>query len=392
MAVWPWLQCGGHQFCWRDLAHVLLTVEETGMASAFGYGLSYAIEMAAFDRRETSSSELLQLLHETKHKDATDPKDKVFALIGLARDKDVFDSLIDYQLSVQSVYLAIAEAYLSNGDLRVLNLAGDSAFNIVPHLPSWIPDWSRECRQWGPMLTYMFRKTFDEPNELKFVGQGGNAFNLAFSGRPYGAGGESLACPAIIEGGKILNLQGVVVDEVEAVGATVPAMAWLTQRMLITLFFVPWKHMASKINVYPTGESVSGVFARTITMDWAGNEHSIQAMHSAFEDAAKRQYYTSVPPVWQDTQNADHFRYLARLRHTIVNRSFFTTKKHYMGMGPTWVRPGDQVVVFRGGMTPFIIRKARKGCFQLVGEAYIHGMMYGEALSMPEGMQTISLI
>jgi hypothetical protein len=43
---------------------------------------------------------------------------------------------------------------------------------------------------------------------------------------------------------------------------------------------------------------------------------------------------------------------------------------------------GDIVVIFLGGITPFIIRESKSvsGEFSLVGPAYVHDIMYGEAM------------
>jgi hypothetical protein len=60
-------------------------------------------------------------------------------------------------------------------------------------------------------------------------------------------------------------------------------------------------------------------------------------------------------------------------------RQFFMTSEGKMGLGPTSMQAHDLVVVLRGGIRPFILRK--KGEFyQLIGSAYVHGIMDGEAV------------
>lgn len=61
-------------------------------------------------------------------------------------------------------------------------------------------------------------------------------------------------------------------------------------------------------------------------------------------------------------------------------------------MGPRDMQPGDGVCVFYGAKVPHIVRFAwirgsfagglRRSTGNLVGDAYVHGLMYGEALSM----------
>ncbi|PMD34353.1 hypothetical protein L207DRAFT_497721 [Hyaloscypha variabilis F] len=77
------------------------------------------------------------------------------------------------------------------------------------------------------------------------------------------------------------------------------------------------------------------------------------------------------------------------LEKTVENRGFCVTENGYFGLVPRRARVGDHIIVLFGGCTPFVVRE-RKGwdspssekCYwQLVGEAYVHGMMDGEALA-----------
>ncbi|KAK3069748.1 hypothetical protein LTR53_011665 [Teratosphaeriaceae sp. CCFEE 6253] len=68
-------------------------------------------------------------------------------------------------------------------------------------------------------------------------------------------------------------------------------------------------------------------------------------------------------------------------------RVFLTRSKGRLGYGAETLRDDDQVWVFAGARIPFIIRPKPhgRGCFELVGEAYVHGIMYGEAVQGREG-------
>jgi hypothetical protein len=77
----------------------------------------------------------------------------------------------------------------------------------------------------------------------------------------------------------------------------------------------------------------------------------------------------------------------------VPNHAFFITKMGYIGMGPPRTRPGDQIWVFYGGRVPFIMRRNNLHGLQfefrglrLVGDAYVHGIMDGEAVR--DGHQT----
>jgi hypothetical protein len=69
---------------------------------------------------------------------------------------------------------------------------------------------------------------------------------------------------------------------------------------------------------------------------------------------------------------------------TIAELEIFFSETGYLGLGPIDMLPGDIVCIFLGGTVPFIVRP-REGCgYQLIGECYVHGVMFGEA------METIS--
>jgi hypothetical protein len=54
-----------------------------------------------------------------------------------------------------------------------------------------------------------------------------------------------------------------------------------------------------------------------------------------------------------------------------------------IGLGPSNLEPGDIVCIFENSPVPFILRyRAPNMPTLLVGEAYIDGLMYGEALAL----------
>ncbi|KAF4447893.1 hypothetical protein F53441_8643 [Fusarium austroafricanum] len=60
------------------------------------------------------------------------------------------------------------------------------------------------------------------------------------------------------------------------------------------------------------------------------------------------------------------------------DRALFSTERGYLGLGPARTEVGDVVVLIAGAHVPFVLRKGAGGWI-LVGETYVHGVMYGEA-------------
>lgn len=86
---------------------------------------------------------------------------------------------------------------------------------------------------------------------------------------------------------------------------------------------------------------------------------------------------------------------------TLPDRRLGVTKRGYIGMFPGVVENGDGVFVVAGAGVPFILRgvcgqegrgEGKMGQFyQLVGDAYVHGVMYGEVLGM-EGFKMVDVL
>ena len=62
-----------------------------------------------------------------------------------------------------------------------------------------------------------------------------------------------------------------------------------------------------------------------------------------------------------------------------ASKRLITTNRGYVGAVPTSTKSGDLVFVLPGARVPFILRARSDGNFKLVGEAYVHGIMQGEA-------------
>jgi hypothetical protein len=64
-----------------------------------------------------------------------------------------------------------------------------------------------------------------------------------------------------------------------------------------------------------------------------------------------------------------------------VNRvPFRSGGKGYVGLGPKEVKPGDIICLFSGSYLPHVIRATEGGRYELIGEAYVHGIMDGELM------------
>jgi hypothetical protein len=70
------------------------------------------------------------------------------------------------------------------------------------------------------------------------------------------------------------------------------------------------------------------------------------------------------------------------MRNIMRQRRLFVTKNGHVGIGSVRTQPRDAVFIISGCNFPIVLRP-RGGNFAVVGEAYVHGYMAGEALARP---------
>ncbi|KAK3703568.1 hypothetical protein LTR37_014415, partial [Vermiconidia calcicola] len=78
--------------------------------------------------------------------------------------------------------------------------------------------------------------------------------------------------------------------------------------------------------------------------------------------------------------------HMTKLMATCNNRRMFVTRQGYIGLGPPDLQAGDKICAFIGVGPLFALRQAENKAsgadrFTLVGDAYMYGMMFGEALN-----------
>ena len=127
-------------------------------------------ESRSADNEEQKPKELAHLLNQFRFAAATDPRDKLYGLLGIMPRKDAYISQVDYTLPVVEVYCDFFRSWIKTDQTLealsfVLNSYGESdtasALSIAEaeEAPSWMPDWSMrsQCRQLG------LRKNFGTP-------------------------------------------------------------------------------------------------------------------------------------------------------------------------------------------------------------------------------------
>jgi hypothetical protein len=86
-------------------------------------------------------------------------------------------------------------------------------------------------------------------------------------------------------------------------------------------------------------------------------------------------------------QQAQLQDYLQAFGFGAHGRAFVRTEDGRIGLAPKHTQRGDMVVILWNAGSPYVLRPVENGNFKLVGEAYVHGLMYGEALAGRQAMR-----
>lgn len=310
----------------------------------------------------------LDLLQRWRYRDACDDRDKVYGLMGLFPNSP-FPSVqfCNYELSTATLYTRITVdlLVLERGLRPLVGRRGE------PHVTAGLPTWTldlvrypeskkRAWKWWNNSHRY---REFSADRKMPFTWEPRN--NV------------------------VLCLTGLFVDEVSHVSEILTEGEWgdLSDDKLAHLIS-QWESILNRYvsqqskTEYATMESWHNAFYRTILGNLVMSEFPVRGVHD------------------EDFHMVDEFRsslsrneiYLS-LRDMIVNQAFFITKEGYIGIGPPTVTRGDEIWVLYGGQVPFILKrkaegghatrlgKATNNSFTFVGDAYVHGIMYGEALN-----------
>jgi len=93
-------------------------------------------------------------------------------------------------------------------------------------------------------------------------------------------------------------------------------------------------------------------------------------------DLVKKLYHSFVVPTEERVLETSRNLPASQLHILIRNdeRRPFITSGGHLGLGLSAMLPGDKIAVLFGAELPFIRRQDDEGYYQIIGEAYVHGI------------------
>lgn len=415
---------------WERFTGVMIFVESLGLqcfnphhrASRRFFSRLRILQVCRKRRQDRSSESLDQVLAQHRLTAATDPRDHIYGLMGLASQRPPLLKP-DYEASTKEVFLQTAKWALQEGRQDIFGLCCDPSNPKRPDdLPSWAPDFSDAARPHS--MTGMGMLPPDDLRSLSQFRASGSSSTLLVVrdddvvetlGQPIGKVQEVFSGAA--PGRDTLNIHRLHARaQIEASRLHRGDILRESLRMLNTKMF--WEQAARKLAaisseyVY-TGEHMDKAVLRTcllgetdemleilwpcymsdqfelkiwqlLTFGWGC---SSQILGYAIMGVKSLGLRAAGPLLRRYGYNAcfsNTGEYCSR-RQLSAERRLFRGTNGLIGLAPRWALPGDEMFILLGGKVPVILRKTRDdGPYQLVGEAYVHGAMHGEMFDLQQ--------
>ncbi|KAF2498158.1 HET-domain-containing protein, partial [Lophium mytilinum] len=118
--------------------------------------LAYHVLHSTVENEDAPSTLALpEVILRTMNAESSDPRDKVYALLGMIREQDRQNLRPDYTKSVRDVYIQMArQLCLFNGKPCFTFIGIISQKTATHRLPSWVPDWSVSHQAIDPIARY----------------------------------------------------------------------------------------------------------------------------------------------------------------------------------------------------------------------------------------------
>lgn len=349
---------------------------------------------------------MLQVMRLTREFKTTDARDKCFAVFSLLKDGPVGRGFTpDYTLPVEKVYQQFATylVRMSEG-ATMLSYAGLQRRRDIIRIPSWVPDWTLQSPSIAPKALLTIRNLPYHAAD--------SAESCIFVGNPLSHSETSITVQgALVD--KIMMLSEAYSMEDSPTSLSDDLQAW-HQTTSAT-----YNNALDKQQL--TYSNPADAFARTLLADDTYSDGNACQTTTPISDPVcthARAFSSESPgsPVWLGTRirrdEVSTFR--LQLMAAGSGRRFAVTQKGRMGLVPWCAKVGDAVCVVLGSSVLFVVRRgslrseaeeeqeeedeegklnmvssseeegkkmSTEEEWTLVGDAYVHELMNGEALA-----------
>ncbi|KAK6440618.1 hypothetical protein LTR95_003150 [Oleoguttula sp. CCFEE 5521] len=358
------------------------------------------------------------LLLATRRREATKPQDMVIGMLAMMDRGTIRKLALSSSMPTSQVFSIFGQYYIQHEPRECL-LNHVATQDRLPGLPSWCPDFSSREITFAIGTRWFGRNADEEDNQgvhmpcVGFTEKGswaipkhrlefGRLMVNLFTAKGgyhgmYNTGNPRSLQP--VERSNAIRASGMSLDVVTSVidcNAAAESIDFLAFNSVQQTH--EWDRQCVQLARQTLTEGSSGfdIYARTITANrtttsttisdeaWYDREAQVDfaGQYLRFQQFIQATLHaeTTISPANMD---ADTLRFTQCLQQMSCQRRFFATKGGRIGLGSSNMQVGDELVVFFFCPTPYLLRQVKQETL-VVGEAYVMGLMYGEALDMLE--------
>ncbi|TGO08957.1 hypothetical protein BTUL_0184g00040 [Botrytis tulipae] len=348
---------------------------------------------------------LTQLLCLDRLSFCSDPRDRIYALLGLAEDQYTVNP--DYTKPVQLVLQDAVESLIKKErSLNIICMLPKS--RRMYGLPSWVPDFTTSSHS-RSLMSFLL----DDPDKCHIFTASG-----------------TMPFPKIQVKAGVISTKGLILDIVDGMGSATPVTQSNAPKNR-TLPFLPSHTSLQQSSTiksrYHTNHHILHAIWNTLVSsrercDTKATSAS-ETVYLMFKSVATPKEKWSLEDIW-DWDKLDNARLFydrnAMLRFagrsfsdwiniaidvfeskfdplvdvitneirdlpiqissTLRNQRLLVTESGYIGYVPNETRRGDTICILYGMDVPVVLRQNQDGTFELIGPCYVHGVMEGELM------------
>ncbi|KAH6689850.1 heterokaryon incompatibility protein-domain-containing protein [Plectosphaerella plurivora] len=306
---------------------------------------------------EEAATMPLFIAHRWRYREATDPRDKVYGLMGLFNPTFLPSITCDYTKSPADVFTRFALDMMRQMQSLAPLIGWRGEEQATADLPSWALDMVRPEKliNWGC-------KFWEHWDRHRF----------------FSAAGDSPLGLETLRDCSVLVLKGIMVDTVTVVDEGIAA----DERVMVphAEFIRTTRRRQQLVEDFyrssggHSGSAQANAFFRTLLGDVITRDERVRRRAEDTDEALFDAYL--VNGGWNDA--------IESLQSMTLNQAFIITETGYLGVGPPQARVGDQVWILVGSRVPFLLRPkpiidaALPRSFEFLGDAYVHDIMDGQ--------------
>ncbi|KAI9645303.1 hypothetical protein NHQ30_006038 [Ciborinia camelliae] len=327
------------------------------------------------------------------------PRDLIYGLLGMAADAKLLNiqpvyTNIDSDEETVEIFTSVTRTLLKHGNIDIL--AWCQQPKSLLNLPSWVPDFT----------SITLKPSCETKKAALFCASGQSSFSI-ISG-------------AVDMDPRFIELKGVRVDIIRNHGSlfTVDNTSGIVKRgteeylsihAIQTRYFEEIKSFCEQAqNIHSFGTTPTSqnhpkwsegywripcadqadkyVFRTRATDASLTGYKDIRRSIEVYSEIARNMSELHLSAEELNSRSAEHITCIKSAEYTSYknamayqqNRRPFISEEGYVGLIPGHSRPGDTIIIILGAVQPFVVRRVGNDRWELIGEAYVHGIMDGE--------------